>query len=397
MNSSIKSIAAQVLGRGLSICTTAAVTIICMTGCSDNEDKGNHRPVVEIPQPTEQEFPAIMHTQADMQFVRDKIDAYSQPWYEAYQSLQGKAKAFLTQATHAIETIYIPGYYEDQSEFATAKAGITNDSHAAYTCALAYSLGTGEKYGRKAIEILDAWAATNTSISNEDDSPLVAAYSMFGLLSAADLLMGHDLWPDEGKTAFRRWLNDVYIPAMAKIKNKANNWGDWGTLAIAASYHLTGNAQAFAGERTRIRERIGAAIMNDGHMPLEVARGNNGPWYTYFALTPMTLSARMVLNISGENLFNHMATNGGSLKKALDYLYYYTQHKDEWPHFDLEVSGPQNGDWPIDLFEAMNDVYNDRYDELVSGFRPVTGGYKKGKATHSAWFYPTLMRCPIVK
>ncbi|MPN08223.1 hypothetical protein SDC9_155505 [bioreactor metagenome] len=59
----------------------------------------------------------------------------------------------------------------------------------------------------------------------------------------------------------------------------------------------------------------------------------------------------------------------------------------------MKDSAPDK-DAPSDLFEAMNDFYNNRYDAFVKSFRPVLGGYKGTRVSHTGWSFPTLMKMP---
>ncbi|MBD1425739.1 alginate lyase family protein [Sphingobacterium arenae] len=360
----------------------------------EEEKLTNLSPVMVIPVPADTLFPRLLHTQDQLTFVRGKVDGGLEPWSSAYDDFIDKADAFKTISHHATDTVYVPKYYEDTPGHRAAKAGILSDGHGAYTTALAFSLTGDTSYAEKAIYFLNAWAQTNVAISHADDSRLIAAYGMAGLLAAADLLMGHTVWPTIDKNQFKVWLEDVYVPAVATTKAWTDNKGDWGTFAVAASYHLLEDDTKLTFEINRVKLRMDKNIASDGHMPKEVLRGVNGLWYTYFALTPITMTAQLALNRDQDDIFNFVPDTAGTLKQALDYLHYYVQHKDEWPHYPMGAGGPQDDDWPVDLLEAMNDFYDDEYETFVSGHRPIKGGYDGTTITHSGWFYPTLMKMP---
>jgi hypothetical protein len=93
----------------------------------------------------------------------------------------------------------------------------------------------------------------------------------------------------------------------------------------------------------------------------------------------------LVYNLTGENLFE-AECSGVSIKKALDYLFYYNQHPEEWKWHDKPNTGV-SGRWPYNLFEAMSGIYGDSgYVEFVRDSRPLLY-----PVHHFAWVFPTLM------
>ncbi len=337
-------------------------------------------------------YPGFLHTQNQLAFVQNQLKEEKAPWIAEYNELLTKANSYKGMRHHAVHTLYVPKFYEKRSEHIAAKSGILLDGHAAYTNALAFALNGDADYARNAILLLNAWAETNGVILQEDDSRLVAAYGLIGLLAAADILMGEEIWPADDKSKFRAWLKETYLPALQTTDVWMDNKGNWGTLAKAASYHLLGQKARLASEIQRAQTTLEATIAKDGHLRHEVLRGEYGLWYTYFSLTPITLTARLALNSSGKDLLQYTPEDGGTIKQALDYLFYYSRHAAEWPHHDMSGHATQDPDWPSDLFIAMDGYYNDAYGGFNSKTYLSKGGYKAGALTHSGWFYPVLMR-----
>ncbi len=83
----------------------------------------------------------------------------------------------------------------------------------------------------------------------------------------------------------------------------------------------------------------------------------------------MTAACWLVYNLTGENLFvwEH---NDASLKKALDYMFYFHQHPSEWK-WDTRPNLGTHETWPDNLLEAMAGIYNDAsYLQYVESSRP---------------------------
>lgn len=342
------------------------------------------------------DYPGMLHTGEQIEYVKTKLNNEEEPWLSAYGQLLDFAEGQEARNGHAVADFYVPPFYVDSAAHTAAKEGFVGDAYAAYAYALSYVLSGNAAHGARAVHFLNAWAQTNETISAADDTPLVSSYAGGGLLIAADLLMNEPIWSDPDKAGFRAWVNDTYLPAVERIKTRSNNWGDWGTFASTASYYLLGNINRVSSEVERMKERIDSRIAADGHLPQEVRREANGLWYTYFSLAPMTASAQIAYNATGTDLFQWESEQGRTLKSALDYLLYYTEHQEEWPWHPMPPRNPLTMTWPLDLFEAMStvygDVYGSAYESFVSPYRPIRGGVKDAVATHAAWNFPTLMK-----
>ena len=365
-------------------------------GCSKSDAGGQNEPEKEQPPVIAEtiEHPRLMHTPAQIALVKAKIATGSQPWTSAYQQLLARADATANRSHVAAATFTVPPFYADPAASGAAKDGYLADSHAAYANALAYKLQGNAAYANKAIYFLDAWASINQTIGTSGDTPLVSAYGGVGFILAADLLLGSSVWPVAKQDAFKLWVRTKYLPIVSAIRGNSNNWGDWATFAVISAHGLLDDEAKVKEETARIKTRINQHIAVDGHLPQEVRREENGIWYTYFALSAMTASARVVQNTTGENLFTYVSPGGKTYKKALDYFYHYMYNQQSWPWHPMGVRNLKNLIWPIDLFEGVNEFYDDAYLPLVTPFRPVLGGYKNDfvKPTHVSWNYPTLMR-----
>ena len=298
----------------------------------------------------------------------------------------------------------VPGAYTDPEGQRLAKGRLRTDAFAAYSLALASQLVADAdarmRYAAKATEFLDAWASVTTRVSGADGD-LVMMYAGVPLLYAADLLLHADVWPEERRSRFTYWSSTVFWNSAHAIKDRANNWGAWGTLGAVASAALVGNAATLADETGRLAKRIEEQIDANGELPEENKRTNSGMWYTYFALTAMTAAAHIIKNVTGADLFSYVAPNGRSLRLALDRHFFYAEHPEAWPYIlpdgiegeiwralypcADEVELPTVTGWPGPLFEIMSDLYGvAAWREWVMEAVPLTG--------YHGFIFVTLMR-----
>jgi hypothetical protein len=330
------------------------------------------------------EHPGGMHPTAQIVFVKQQIKTKSQPVYDAYKQLIITADSVAYHAHHALADFKVPGFYIDPATHRKNSSGFQSDSFDAYACALAYQLSGNEKYAKRSIGFLMAWATINEKYS-DFDGPLVMAYSGTGMIMAAELLLHDKKWSSSDREKFFSWVRNVYLKSCTEIRTRKNNWADWGRFGSVLCAHLLDNEAEMTEVTRLVKSDLFLKIESDGHMPEETRREKNGIWYTYFSLAPITASLYVIYNTTGENIFE-LKEGERSVRKALDYLFYYNEHPDEWSWYKNPNQGsPQS--WPGNLFEAMSGVYGEsRYAAYVEKSRPVC--YPKH---HFTWSFPTLM------
>lgn len=336
--------------------------------------------------------PGGLYTQRDFDYVLGKLHSGRQPWSAAFDQLMASANRLRNWQPHTVAVYVTPGFYKDRAAFFAATSGITHDADAAYVNAFAYRLTGDASYADCTARVLRGWAQDNTGVGTTDDSQLSMAELGTGFIESAELLTGYPGWTDADRAAFQKWVRTVYLPQSANpIKDRTNNWGEWGSFgAVTADYYLD-DAAGFADETARLQRHIDQSIGPDGELPDETARAEAGLWYTYFALAPMTAAARVVKNGGGPDLYRWASPTGKRIKQALDLLLASTKDPSNWrAAVKPSLPNPSRDWWPYDLFEAMADEYGDKqYDAFAAERRPIMN-----TGHHHAWTLPTLMKAP---
>jgi len=338
------------------------------------------------------EHPGGMHPKSQIEYVKSQIKLKNEPFHSAFKQLLIKADSALLASQYALADLSIPGYYIKPQEHRKNSFAIQTDGFSAYACALAWQL-TGKKvYAEKALYFLNAWASINSKYSDYD-GPLVISYSGTSLVIAGELMRPYKRWKHTDQLQFAEWVKNVYRKASNEIRNRKNNWADWGRYgSILADYYLDDETDMAENIRL-IKSDLFDKIAADGHLPEEVKREGNGIWYTYFSLAPITASCWTIYNTTGEDLFK-WEVQGRSIKTALDYLLYYNQHPAEWQWFKNPRTikpGSSTEFWPANLVEAMYGIYHDNsYKTFIEPYRPLI--YDKH---HFAWTFPTLMQVQL--
>ncbi len=328
--------------------------------------------------------------------MKTQVNNKKDPTYTSYKNFIKLADSMLTKETSKVKNLIIPNAYSNKKKHIEYSKKITIDSYNAYTLALAWKLTSEKVYKDKAIEILTTWASSNKNILFVEDTSLVLAYGGIGLINAA-LLLEDEKWNEK---EFDNWVEDKYLPAIQIARNKTNNWGNWGNLASLLSYRYLNMNDKFQEEVIQTKKLIKNQIDKNGKMVEEAGRGKYGLWYTYFALAPLTQSILVIYNETKINLFDNHSLEGRHIKLALDYLYYYTLHPEEWPNYEGDnLWRPQikstGINWPSNLYEAINKFYpSENYVFNNNQYMPSVGGYlsENGIPHHIAWSYPTFYR-----
>ena len=339
--------------------------------------------------------PGGLHSQLQISITKQKIQQNMQPWENAYNELIARANGYLSHSSQAVEDFHAPGYYSDPEGSLAAKRLIQGDGVAAYTLALSYQLDDGidrTRYADKAVELLNSWATINKTVSGVD-GPEYMCTGGIGLIHAADLVWNYDGWNVADRDNFTDWVNSVFQGAANAIIGESFNWGCWGTMASISAAYLVDDQETIDHVIELIKNRIRDTIESDGHLPYETRYGAKGLWYTYYALAPLTAACQVALNASGVDLFHYTSPNGRNIKMALDCLFYYSEHPDEWPYYDGELSSiPNPHSWPGNLFMAMAAIYDgDNYKDWVTSLGPVYDS-TWWDVLHITWYFPVLMQ-----
>ena len=214
------------------------------------------------------------------------IGRKQEPYHTAYVQLIRYADSIQQVTHHARNDFAVPGYYVKPEEHRANSLALQQDAFAAYCSALAYRLSGKKRYGEKACYFMNAWATINKKYS-EPDGPLVMSYSGSAFLMAAELMDDTSVWDADEMQLFKDWVTSVYRKATNEIRERKNNWADWGRLGSLLAASFLDDKEEIERNIKLIKGDLGDKIASDGHMPEEVRRGKNGLWsvsYTHLTL-----------------------------------------------------------------------------------------------------------------
>jgi hypothetical protein len=162
--------------------------------------------------------PGVLVSQAQLDFVRGKVQAGEQPWKAAYDQMLGSKYASLTRTPKPRATVECGSY-------SNPNIGCTDereDAIAAYTLSLAWYITRDARYATKAIAIMDAWSGTIKDHTNSN-APLQTGWAGSSWPRAAEIIRyTYGTWPNQAR--FATMLRTVYLPKLINGSSSNGNW-----------------------------------------------------------------------------------------------------------------------------------------------------------------------------
>lgn len=170
--------------------------------------------------------PGVLHSRAELDFVKAKVDAGEEPWKSAWEALRGDAVSSLDWKPKPAANV-VRGPYNNPDVGGT---DLMRDAAAAYSHAIQWYV-TGEKpHADKAIDILNAYATTLKSVGGHDAKLLVGMVGI-NLVNAAEIVRHTGAgWTGGDQKQFEHLLSSVFYPIIENFYPTAN--GNWDAAMV---------------------------------------------------------------------------------------------------------------------------------------------------------------------
>lgn len=176
--------------------------------------------------------PGTLHTQADFDRMKAKVQANASPWIDSYNILAGNWTAQSNAVSHAQVTL-IRGGAGENYQFAYF------DTATAYQLALRWKITGDDNYANTAIGILNSWASINTSLAGDPNILLLELYG-YQFAIAGEILRDYPGWAPADVAKFQAWMSDEwYGLADAFLRAhfgacSTHQWANWDLCAMAS-------------------------------------------------------------------------------------------------------------------------------------------------------------------
>jgi len=174
--------------------------------------------------------PGLLHTQADFDRMKAKVEAQAEPWYSGWQRLVANPHSQLTWKPSPTPIVYRG---EDHEHHPQNYGHLYNDAAAAYALALRWKISGDPAYAKKGIEILNAWGSTLTSIQGSSDARLASGIYGYEMANAAEILRTSPDWAPADFDQFKKMMLTVFLPMNQDFLQRHNGanihhyWANW--------------------------------------------------------------------------------------------------------------------------------------------------------------------------
>jgi hypothetical protein len=176
--------------------------------------------------------PGLLHNATDLTRIASKVSSQVARPYESYKMLQANTKASATYTMQGPFTYLTRdnSITVDGVAGGTVKNRVESDFLAAYYNALMWKITGDVANAQKAVEILDAYAATTIGITGID-AELNGLYG-FILANAAEIMRTYTGWPQAKIQQCKTMLQSVFYPTLQNFKPCAH--GNWDIICMKA-------------------------------------------------------------------------------------------------------------------------------------------------------------------
>jgi len=149
--------------------------------------------------------PGALHTQDDLDRMSAQVVSGSSPRIDGWNILVANPHSSLSWTPRPVATVVRGGAGENYSL-------LYNDAAAAYACALRWYISGDTAYADKAIEILNAWGYTLTSITGTSDRFMASGIYGYQLANAAEIMRLYGGWDPADFAQFQNMMFTVFYP-----------------------------------------------------------------------------------------------------------------------------------------------------------------------------------------
>ena len=170
--------------------------------------------------------PGMLHSKAELAFIKGKLAAGEEPWKSAWEQLNASDEASLDHTPKPIAMV-VRGVRNKPD---LGSSDMSRDAASAYAHALQWSLTGKEAHADKAIEILNAWSGTLESVGGHDAKLLIGMDGV-SFCNAAELMRHTSTrWAKNDQQQFEKMLREVFYSGIKDFYPTAN--GNWDASMI---------------------------------------------------------------------------------------------------------------------------------------------------------------------
>lgn len=170
--------------------------------------------------------PGLLHNQAELDFIKQKIQAEEEPWFSGWKTLLEADISKMDWQFKAAANVLRGAYNKPD----IGASDLERDAAAVYSQAIQWVVTGDQRHAQKAIAILNDWSSTLKSIG-EHDAKLLVGMTGVSMINGAEIIRHtSDLWQEDDIARFERMLLDVHYEIIKDFFDWAN--GNWDASMI---------------------------------------------------------------------------------------------------------------------------------------------------------------------
>ncbi|MXN90767.1 cell wall anchor protein [Flavobacterium sp. Sd200] len=298
--------------------------------------------VVPVTVPANKVFthPGLLHTESDFSRMKTNVEAGNQPWLSGWQKLIDNSHSSANYTMQGPVVNLIRGGNSTEVPLPDNYSTAFNDAAGAYQNAIVWKVTGNAANANKAIQILNAWAATCTSIIGNSNKALGAGLYGYQFANAAEIMRGYSGWAAADFNTFKQWMRNVWYPVSKDFIDTHYNtcishyWANWDLCNIASimsiavltddvpmytfaiDYLMTGNGN---GQLLKTINHIHAKSGNDDIDLGQIQESGRDQGHALLCMGLMGTIAQMAGN-QGEDIWGY---NDNMILKGAEYLAKY--------------------------------------------------------------------------
>jgi len=179
-----------------------------------------------------QEFvhPGLLHTEADFDRMRTKVNLGAEPWLSGWNALTSHGYSQLGASPRPLAEVTRPGNV----------AQMYIDIYRAYQCALRWKVSGDTRYADQTVVFLNAWSSTMTSLTGNADRFLAAGLHGYQWANIGEIMRTYPGWAPADIARFQSMLLTLFYPMnrdfLANHNGAAitNYWANWDLCNMAS-------------------------------------------------------------------------------------------------------------------------------------------------------------------
>jgi hypothetical protein len=175
--------------------------------------------------------PGLLHTQADLDRMHQKVYANQEPWLSGWNRLIQNSHSWPGWTPRPVATVVRGGGVGENYSL------LYNDMHAAYQNALRWRIQNNTAHRDTAVNILNAWSGTLQEITGSADRWLAAGIYGYQAANAAELVRDA---PGFDRGRFQSMLRNIFYPMNEDFLVRHNGacitnyWANWDLCSMAS-------------------------------------------------------------------------------------------------------------------------------------------------------------------